>query len=146
MNALHNRADWRAWTRCALGALLVCVMISGCSESETSRFPIRGTVTLDGKPVTNATIIFTPKAEGLASAAVIEDGQFSILAQHGPTAGEFRVRINPVEPEVEESAASPARASRLHKIPIGYQREGKLSVTVHGQPDQSLDIKLSSRP
>jgi hypothetical protein len=129
----------------ALGSVLLC----GCSEPGPKRYAISGEVTLDGSPVNQATIVFTPKDAGLAAAASIFDGQFSLPADAGPTQGEFGVRINPLEAELDESQHLPAQLSRLDRrprIPKHYQQNGTLTAIVTGEPNQSLRFELVSRP
>jgi len=104
-------------------------------------------VTLDGQPVNNATLIMTPKGEGWAAAAVIRDGLFEFPADVGPSAGEFGVRINPNEVEIEEVAESayPPKANSRPRIPKIYQRDGVLNAKITGEPNQSLVFELSSK-
>ena len=46
---------------CGLLLSLLLVSLCGCRDSVPRRHPVHGTVTLDGQPVDNATIIMTPK-------------------------------------------------------------------------------------
>lgn len=140
-----TNARW-AWKSIGLsaGMLILC----GCSNSQDQRYAVSGKVTLDGQPVQDATIIFTPKGEGLAAAASIVDGSFSLTEENGPTQGEFGVRINPKEAEMEELESDPPqpiRNSRRLRIPKVYQRDGKLTATVSDQADQSLTFELFSQ-
>jgi hypothetical protein len=124
-----------------VGWLLTC----GCHPPGQQRYPISGTVTLDGLPVENATIILTPQGEGLAAAAAIVNGQFAMSSTDGPTQGEFGVRINPTNAELD--AANPADSRHTHRrprIPKLYQQDGKLTASISGEPAQTLDIALSS--
>ncbi len=123
-----------------------CVLF-GCGDSGIRRYAAKGRVTLDGQPVNNATLILTPKGEGLAAAAVIRDGLFELPAEVGPSAGEFGVRINPHEVEIEEVAANarPPKSNARPRIPKMYQREGMLNAKITGEPDQSLVFELASK-
>ena len=124
---------------------LALTALVGCEKSELVRISISGTVTLDNKPVENASIIFTPLGSGLAAAGTIRNGQFSIGKESGPTAGQFHVRINPTEAEIEQVKASDLKqASRQPKIPLVYQRDGKLKATIVDKNDQRYDFKLLS--
>lgn len=121
--------------------------LSGCTDGGPRRYPLRGSVQLDGKPVNNATIIFTPKGRGLAAAGEIINGKFTLAADVGPTQGEFNVRINPLEAEMQEVEGEPAafvRSNRQARIAKIYQRDGKLFTTVTGEPDQTVEFELSS--
>ena len=135
------------FSRCAglLGiAAMLCIVV-GCADKSPQRMAVSGTVSLDTKPVGNATIIFTPIGPGLAAAAVIENGTFAMTEENGPTIGEFHVRINPMEAEIEQ--VNPTELSRVNRrplIPKTYQREGRLRATISAEPNQKLEFKLSS--
>ncbi len=126
---------------------VVALMLSGCSESGPRRYPIKGTVKLNGQPVNNATVILTPVGEGLAAAATIRDGAFELPAAVGPSAGEYKVRINPNEAEIEEVAESahPPKANARPRIPKMYQQDGALNTKITGEPGQSLEFTLTSK-
>jgi hypothetical protein len=131
----------------ALGLACFAFALCGCGDAGPRRTAIRGTVSLDGQPVNQATLILTPTAQGLAAAATIHHGVFELPADVGPTVGEFGVRINPLEAETEGLSDSRglSRAKARPRIPKIYQREGALSVKITGEADQSLAIELSSK-
>ncbi len=125
----------------------VAIALSGCVESLQQRCAIKGTVKINGQPINDATLILTPIGEGLAAAATIQDGSFELSADVGPSAGDFNVRINPNEAEVEGFAPSkhPHNANARPRIPRLFQRNGSLIVQVTGERDQTLDFDLSSK-
>lgn len=130
-----------SWLASSLLTLLV-----GCGPTGPQRIPVSGVVTLDGKPLSDATIIFTPKGSGAASAASIVDGRFSLTEMDGPTVGQHGIRINPHEAELEEAVPSElTRSNRRPRIPRRYQQEGALSVDVNDEK-QLLKFELSSKP
>lgn len=125
---------------CAVAAFL----LSGCSPAGPERFAVQGRVTLDGQPVSEASIIFTPQGKGLAAAAVIENGQYKLTGADGPSKGDFRVQINPSEIEIEQAESEELpRANKRPRIPLPYQK-GNLTVTITGEPEQVLDFPLTS--
>ncbi len=124
------------------------LMWSGCSESGPARYAITGEVTLDGIPVEDASIVLTPARGGISSMAKISEGKFSIPLEFGPTQGEFNVRINPAEAELDEFSTSPQvhkRTNVKRPIPKAYQVNGSLTAVVSGHEDQVLKFALSSR-
>ena len=136
-----NRSTWLALT-------LVMLATVGCGGLGPQRYAIHGTVLLDGQPVKNATIVFTPVGPGLSAAASIVDGKFALSTLDGPTAGNFDVRINPHELELEDIEAAPemlAKANRKPSIPKIYQQNGKLTAAILDQPEQVLQFNLSSK-
>jgi hypothetical protein len=131
----------------ALPFIALAIALSGCGETSPRRYAIKGTVTLNGQSVSNATLILTPTGEGLAAAATIRNGVFELPAEVGPTAGEFYVRINPNEGETEDAPRSmrPSKASPRPKIPSIYQRNGALKTEVTNASNQTFDFDLKSK-
>jgi hypothetical protein len=145
-NSIHR--TWLGRFKRHRFAILGILILSGCADSGPTRFAITGEVTLDGKPVEDASIVLTPERGGLGSVGKIVEGQFSIAQEYGPTQGEFNVRINPDEAELEEFAASPQPHQRTHQkrqIPKIYQANGRLTAVVSDREDQVLKFELSSR-
>lgn len=89
-----------------LGALL-CVSagaaITGCGSGDPfpKRYPVSGTVTVDGKPAPRATVVFipldAPEGKAYRGATVAEDsGAYTLTTHHmndGAAAGEYKVLI-----------------------------------------------------
>ncbi|GAB5405565.1 MAG: hypothetical protein Aurels2KO_37960 [Aureliella sp.] len=125
----------------ALVAALLTV--AGCNQQER-RYAVSGTVSLEGKPIDDVTIVFTPEGEGLSGAAEVTDGKFACSEKSGPTAGIFNVRISPNEAEMEEveEDLSALATPRKPRVPLKYQRLGGLQVEITGEESQVLDIEL----
>ena len=64
----------------------------GCSESGTGII-VTGNVTLDGKPVEKATIVFLPKEHGQASPGAVKNGHYRIAADQGVQEGKYEVKV-----------------------------------------------------
>lgn len=79
------------------GILLVAgigaAMLSGCGGADIDRVGVSGTVTLDGQPLENGSILFLPKGEGPSAGTQIENGRFAIAPSDGPSPGNYRVEI-----------------------------------------------------
>lgn len=139
--SLHRRRFLR------VGTIWLAFAMVGCSESDMQRYPVEGQVTLDGRPVKDATIVFTPQGTGLAAAAKIEDGKFSLSAVEGPTKGTFSVRVNPLQAEMEEvDPADLVAANRRPSIPKIYQQDGRLTADINGETHEPLVFELSDNP
>ncbi len=81
------RTAWRVPAALALAAVLV--LFSGCSKPSAS-----GTVTFNGEPVDNGSIIFSLESDGKVQAsAKIIDGKFSIPSGTGLATGKNRVEL-----------------------------------------------------
>ncbi len=75
--------------------LIVPAILIGCNGDTSNRGAIRGAVNLDGQPVELGMIAFLPieGTVGVATAAEIKDGQYSLPAAKGPGIGRNRVEI-----------------------------------------------------
>lgn len=125
-------------------SLAVAVLVlAGCSQQE-QRYAVSGTVTVDGKPLDDVTIIFTPDGKGLSGAAEVMNGKFVCSTKGGPSVGTFNVRLSPNEAEMEEveEDISELATPRRPRVPLKYQRLGGLQVEITGADDQMLDLKL----
>jgi len=88
---------------CGLSFVLV-----GCGRSqypETAR--VKGTVTLDGSPVENATIIFAPDSSRASRGRTNERGEYTLILKKqipGAVLGDHQVRISKYVPDNSKSA------------------------------------------
>lgn len=111
----------------ASGLTLAAVVVAGCSESEpqTDVYPVNGTVTAEGKPLSRAVVTFHPvnppkgarpddPASALRIADADADGKYFLstyTAADGAPVGEYVVTVVPSGgPSVEDGDA--ARSSR----------------------------------
>ncbi|MDO5554880.1 MAG: hypothetical protein Q4G68_14080 [Planctomycetia bacterium] len=78
---------------CVYFALLIVPMVTGCGDA--NRASLSGTVTVNGTPIENGSISFTPLQGTTSSAAgaAIKDGVYKIPNDKGPLPGEFKVII-----------------------------------------------------
>ncbi len=135
-------------TRNILLAVLALGMI-GCSSSNPTRLEVSGEVTMDGKPLENATIQFHPEQEliVLGKTRVIQ-GAFSMVSPEGLPVGEYDVTIIPAEPEFEEIEIARRRGDpsplRRVMIPKDYQQPGKLTATVTQEGSREFNFALKS--
>jgi hypothetical protein len=109
--------------RSPLPAAMIMVMLAimvaletGCGPSRPALLPAEGVVTLDGKPLANAALVFQPKAGGRpASGRTDATGRFSMgtfAAKDGVLPGEHTVTIMAVEdvgPPPEKGSQSETR-------------------------------------
>lgn len=81
--------DFRAVVICRVGILAICLMkASGCGPAGPDVQMIKGVVTLDGKPVTAATVVFVPEGVGLMAAGKTDEaGAFVLNASDGKKFG-----------------------------------------------------------
>ncbi len=117
----HTRQDTRSGRRCTCLSLhgfpptvkccwlLGAVLAVGCSRSGLNLAPVEGVVTIDGKPVADAGVFFTPTDPKLGPPAMgttDAEGKFALsTANHeGAVIGDHRVAISK-----DEATAIPQR-------------------------------------
>jgi hypothetical protein len=90
---------WRKFvflTRCRF-LIASCLLLAGCGGADDGLYDLRGTVTLDGKPVPAGEVILEPDSKegnkGPSSMAQIKDGKFSLTADQGIVGGKYVVTI-----------------------------------------------------
>lgn len=153
--------------RLSIGALLAMTVFTGCGRSGPELVPVEGTLTLDGKPLTNKNLAFTPiggtPGHGAGGSSNAE-GRYTLRAvvpgatkdHPGIPPGRYRVTVlEPMFPgdvPVEEEGGEPAVAVgpgigyRKSKIPVVYGTER--SPLVYEVPESGgvINVELKSTP
>lgn len=83
-------------TRCAgLGCCFALSLLLGCGPGGPTLYPATGTVTLDGKAVEGAEVVFAAPGGGLATGTTDAAGKFSLSTGGKPGApeGEYGVSV-----------------------------------------------------
>lgn len=120
--------------------MLMMLCLLGCGPKGPATYPVSGTVTFDGKPVSNGDIIFVPEDRSLGPDAVrIEGGKFSTRVK----AGKCRVEISALDigPDTEYISGSPIASNY---IPARYNIESELTVEVLAKGENVFDFQLRS--
>ena len=69
--------------------------LSGCGEPAGEPCSVRGSVSLNGTPIEQGTIVFEPQGQGGArGGAAISSGEYEVVLDRGMWAGPFLVRIS----------------------------------------------------
>jgi hypothetical protein len=141
----------RLWLACAL--LLPAV---GC-DSKAKFVPVSGKVTLDGKPLANATVSFQPVAKpgavdaGAGSTGKTNvNGEFTLMAatgQKGAIVGKHRVMITKVEEQVGTGDERPPRGGwpQQDQVPARYNTESKETFDVPSGGTTTASFVLTSQ-
>lgn len=111
---------------------LICLLIAGCSGSDVRLGQVRGRVTMDGQPLPNVVVTFTPVAGGVASTGVTNaQGEYELVCSLGKGAliGQHRVSVRSQAP-----AAGPTREIRSDDP--AYQYGGEESQAVAPPPEK----------
>lgn len=143
---------------CALSlALLTLLACTGCgSSSEGVRVTVQGNVTLDGKRLEAAAIVFhCGQGESKVTAfGFVENGSYQLEAEEGPLVGKARVEFQPKpidqdEFEEELDKTTGRRRSRpkltVVDIPPQYGPESTLTADVTEGGENKFDFELKSR-
>ena len=136
--------------RCAV-LLLVLSIIAGCNRGGLHLVPVDGVVTLDGKPVADAGVLFSPadpKMGPPASGTTDADGKFTLATNNrsGAAVGDHAVVIAREEVKViPQSRGFPIYETK-HIIPpkYGEMKTSGLSATVK-ENDNHFEFKLTTK-
>jgi hypothetical protein len=122
----------------AIFPVLLLVLLSGCGGGGPQVAPVSGTVTLDGKPLPNAEVMFVPVGGGRPSTArTVDGGRYELLfkrGQSGAIVGPHSVRIW-VSHEVVRNPP---------KIPARYDSQSELRREVKAGEDNVFDFNVES--
>jgi hypothetical protein len=141
------------WTRFTFMPILA--LVAGC-DSGSQFAHVSGRVTLNGKPLVNATVSFQPVApDGSRNAAVgstgktNEKGEYTLgggKGEDGAWVGKHRVMITLLGEVVGESDARPPRGGwpLKEKIPARYNNDSKEMFDVPAGGTTSADFALTS--
>jgi hypothetical protein len=105
--------------------------------------PVSGTVTLDGKPLSKASVVFFPAAGGRPSYGVTDDqGRYTLgysMDEAGAEVGTCRVQIT----TAVESEDGSSRAPEV--VPQRYLKDQPVTVEVESKSN-TIDIPLTTNP
>jgi hypothetical protein len=75
-----RRSSWQLprWFAVGVSAACTLALLAGCGPSRPVTVPVRGVVTLDGKPVNGATVLFQPTQGVPGRAITAADGSFEL--------------------------------------------------------------------
>lgn len=132
----------------SLAALLVLGLTVGCGDSEQDRFPVSGTVKLDGTALPQGTIEFHPAdGKGSMAGATIKDGKYEIPEEKGLLAGKYKIRISAAGKEMAIDPNAPPGEPKVAKdrIPPQYNVKTTLEETVAEGADNVFNFDLKSK-
>ena len=134
---------------CAVALVLVCL---GCSPGDTlGRKAMSGRVTVDGAPVPNGSIEFSPMSpNGVSSGAVIRSGSYSIESKDGLPPGKYRVSIRGTEGN--NFKASPGKMpgdeempATKELVPSDWNADGKHNIEVKGEGSNVFNFSIETK-
>lgn len=126
--------------------VLICLSLAlaACGGRPDGLVGVSGTVSLDGQPLPEATLLFKPVGGGRPSAAITDQrGDYELeytAGTYGARPGRYRVSITTARTVEEESGQE---VSVPEKLPPKYNARTELEVEV-GQSGQPIDFELDS--
>jgi len=125
---------------------------AGCSRGgqiKPKRYPVSGTVTLDGQPLSEGRVAFVTVSQGLIDAVPIKDGRFSGMAAAGSQRVEFYF-IKEV-PYAESGykpmpGETPPATVKMQMLPAHLNTESTLTANVEPEGKNEFTFELSSQP
>jgi hypothetical protein len=140
---------------CRAAVLVVSILaLGGCHYDPNSpvdtlpRVPVAGSVTLDGTPLAEGMIQFSPLAEtkGTTVAAEISAGKYSIATAQGPVPGKHRVLISGRPPARLKTGEPPGGTPKPapETVPAKYNKDSTLEIGVPAGGSATLDFVLKS--
>ena len=132
-----------------LGLILVGLFaLAGCGPSyELDIAPARGTVTLDGKPLSAGSVLFVPAKGRGAGAKLAPDGTFVLTTYSqgdGAILGKHRVAVLPLQSDSESDELPEGYVP----IPSRYQSAASSGFEVEVRPDGEnvFNLELTTTP
>lgn len=144
--AMNTRTEMRCfYSVLLLGVLLIA---PGCGEGDPlSRQRVSGEIKLDGAPLANGTIAFSPTdPKGTSSGASITDGKYEIPAEKGLPPGDYLVRITASDDNAQPVEA-PGESNNIavELIPAEYNTESTQKFTVKAGAENLYNLNITSR-
>jgi hypothetical protein len=144
------------------GFLILCVMLLalgclGCGgKNGPLRVTVRGSVSVDGRPLKAGMIRFIPtgQTKGSAAVAMIKEGAYSLPRGDGPVVGMHRVEIEatdyqaiPIDDEKANAQVfDPRRGQSPLKNPVPdlYNRRSTLTSDMKVEGENKFDFQLAT--
>jgi len=126
-------------------ALTIAVADAGCSGYQQETAPVRGKVTLNGKPLPGGSVMFVPQHGRGAVGQIDGNGSFVLGTYRetdGAIVGRHKVAVFPVRGGFE----SDERPANYVPIPQRYQSSASsdVDIEIRANEDNVVEIKLTS--
>ena len=129
-----------------LGTCLLVLACLGCGPGGPAIESVEGTVTLDGKPLPNASVVFVPENGRPAGATTDSQGHYVLTfteGRQGAMLGKHKVRISTASDPSETPDGEPIPGTP-ETIPMKYNAQTELEFTVEAGKKNTADFDLSS--
>jgi hypothetical protein len=132
--------------RFTLLAAALLIASTGCAPSDDIA-RVEGVVTIDGRPLPNATVVFSNGQSRPSGAITDESGHYELNfrgRQKGAVPGKNKVRITTAQGPSETASGEPV-AAVAETIPMIYNVQSTLEFDVEPGRTNTADFQLSSK-
>ncbi len=127
------------------GLLTLALLLPGCGKQDPNRGTVSGIVEVDGQPVAQGAIAFTPiDGNTAASGGNIVDGRYSVIANIGPSKVAINVPQVVGQRKLYDTPDSPVRPVVEELLPAEYNDQTTLTCDVKPGPNQQ-NFSLKTR-
>jgi hypothetical protein len=123
------------------------LIFPGCSSSGPEIASVSGRVTMDGKPLANATIVFTPENGRPSGARTDQNGNYALNfteGRSGAIPGPNTVYISTVRDAEKDENGKTLVTESKETVPMEYNAASKLTFTVEPRKKNIADFDLKS--
>jgi hypothetical protein len=129
-----------------IAALLLFAAFTGCGQSGPQTAPVKGKVTLDGKPITIGRVVTIPVAGRGANGEIASDGTFELTTfsdRDGATLGIHKVGVSAYESTGDGAESGFGRSL----VPERYNNPetSNLTIEVINSGDNTAELKLTTK-
>lgn len=127
--------------------LFVASLSAGCGSKGPKIAYVTGRVTMDGKPLADATVVFIPEDGRPAGATTDEDGNYVLNfsgGRKGALPGLSTVRIMTMRDASEDENGKPI-PGRRETVPAKYNTDTTLTFDVQSDQRNTANFELESK-
>jgi hypothetical protein len=132
-------------SRLTLSVLLLA--LAGCGSGGPEIASVSGRVTMDGKPLPHATVVFIPENGRPAGASTDEDGNYVLnfsQGRKGAIPGKNTIRITTLRDPTPGDETKPAIPGSKETVPAEYNSASTLEFTVEPKKKNVANFDLKS--
>ncbi len=144
----RHRECGSSWAVSALSTALFIAAVTGCGDSGPLLLPVKGKVTIDGKPATEGGVIFKDvnKPTVQFAGAIEPDGTYSMIygRRHGAPLGKYRVAVIVTDTKKRPDGQPTGLPKTLSNAKFSNPDRSPLEVEVkEGAGPESFDLAVT---